>query len=634
MLKLNSCIALLIGVCVWAQTESSYDPHFSFAPDFYTQNGNEYRSASGIPGPKYWQNEVNYDLNAEIFPESHSVKGNVTIHYTNNSPDDLDFLWLQLDQNLFKPDSRGQKMIAGDSRYGNRGEKIDGGYDISNVKVSGNYYIEDTRMQIRLNSPLAANGGKISFSMDFAFKIPVNGSDRMGHLSTKNGEVYTIAQWFPRMCVYDDISGWNTLPYLGAGEFYCEYGDVNMHITAPENQVVFGSGALTNAKEVLSKEQFKRWQKAENSDKVIAVISESEVPKYTPTSKKKTWKFRMENTRDVAWASSNAFCVDAVRINLPSGKKCLAVSAQPVESHTKDSYGRGAEYVKGSVEFYSEYLYEYPYPMAVNIASNQGGMEYPGIVFCGWKAKDASCWGVIDHEFGHIWYPMIVGSNERKYGWMDEGFNTFINELSSINFNNGEYAAAGNLPVDRMAPVLANEAVEMIYLTPDGLKENNIGLQLYWKPGMGLKLLREVVVGEEQFDYAFRMYTEKWAFKHPQPDDFYRCIENATGEDLAWFWRSWFENNHALDQSIEKVENKADQVLITVANLREMPMPIMLKATTSSGKVIEYHQEVDVWKRNKEFTISIPTNEMVTEVVLDHENQLPDVNRANNTWKK
>lgn len=634
MNKIYVWLGFFVSVALWAQTESTYDPHFSFAPDFYSKSGNEFRSADGTPGPKYWQNRADYELNVELFPETNSVKGNVVIHYTNNSPNALKFIWLQLDQNLFDPNSRGQKMINGKSRYGNRGEKIDGGYTISNVKAEGDYTIEDTRMQIRLKNPIPANGGKISFSMDFAFKIPVNGSDRMGHLSTQNGEIYTIAQWYPRMCVYDDILGWNTLPYLGAGEFYCEYGDVSMNITAPENQVVFGSGALLNPKDVFSSTEYKRWQKAEKSDRVVEIIKASEVKPYQPTSQKKTWKYKMENTRDVAWASSNAFCVDAVKVNLPSGKSCLAISAQPVESNGEDSYGRGAEYVKTSVEFYSNYLYEYPYPMAINIASNQGGMEYPGIVFCGWKAKDASCWGVIDHEFGHTWFPMIVGSNERVYGWMDEGFNTFINELSATHFNNGEYYQGGALPVSKMANAFDNKSVEYIYLEPDAIEEQNIGLQLYWKPGMGLKMLREVVLGEERFDYAFRHYVDTWAFKHPQPDDFFRCMENAAGEDLAWFWRSWFKNQHSLDQAIEKVNQTGDMLNVTVANLREMPMPITLRATTTDGKTVEYHQEVDVWKRNKEFEISIPVSGTVNKVELDFENQLPDVDRSNNTWTK
>ena len=640
MTKFFLQITLTLSFClsIFAQ-ESTYDQHDVFGPSFYNTNGNTYRSASGIPGPEYWQNRVDYDIKTQLYPENHKVKGSVTIYYTNNSPDDLNYVWLQLDQNLFKPDSRGQMMISGNSRYGNRGEKLEGGYAISDVSVKESgftYLIEDTRMQIRLSKPIAKKGGKATISMNFEFIVPVNGSDRMGHLTTKNGEIYTIAQWFPRMCVYDDVLGWNTMPYLGAGEFYCEFGDVNLDITAPENHTVFASGELLNAKETFTSQQYSRWEKAKKSKEIIEVIKEEEVAEIAKKSspKNKTWKYRMENTRDVAWASSPAFVVDASAVSLPSGKSCLAVAAHPVESNGSDSYGRGCEYVKTSIEHYSEKWFEYPYPMAINIASNQGGMEYPGIVFCGWKAKNGACWGVIDHEFGHIWFPMIVGSNERKYGWMDEGFNTFINEISSRHFNNGEYKADGALPVSKMAAKFANPETEHIFLCPDAMHERNIGTQLYWKPGMGLKLLREVIIGEDRFDYAFKEYINQWAYKHPQPEDFFRCMDNAAGEDLSWFWKSWFTGNYTLDQAISKVENKNNTCEITIDNLKNMPMPIVLEAETKSGKKINFTQGVDIWKRNKSWTVSLPTTEEVVKVSLDPNMVMPDVNRDNNSWKK
>ena len=372
------------------EVESNYDPHAAFSPLFYTQNGNEYRSASGYPGPKYWQNRADYNISARLDDQNHSISGSVTITYKNNSPDKLPFIWLQLDQNLFAEHSRGAALIPPGSRYGSRGEKINGGYTIKGLSVSHHNkavnftsMIEDTRMQIRLAEPLAANGGVITMKMDFSFPIPVNGSDRMGHLATQNGEIYAIAQWFPRLCVYDDVLGWNTAPYLGAGEFYCEFGDVDFTVNAPASHLVMGSGELLNPQEVFTPEQLKRWNAAKNSDTKVSIRTAAEVtdPKSRPAKDRLTWKFRMENTRDVAFASSKAFVLDAARINLPSGKKSLAVSAQPVESNGNDAYGRGVEYVKASIEHYSKMWLEYPYPMAVNIASNQGGMEYPGYCF-------------------------------------------------------------------------------------------------------------------------------------------------------------------------------------------------------------------------------------------------------------
>ena len=625
----------------------NYDPHAAFGPLFYTQNGNEYRSASGYPGPKYWQNKADYAIVANLDDQKNTVSGSVTITYKNNSPDQLPYLWLQLDQNLFEQNSRGNGLIKAGSRYGARGEKVNGGYKISGLTVSKKAapvkftsIIEDTRMQIRLDQPLGASGDVITIKMDFSFVIPINGSDRMGHLATSNGEIYTIAQWFPRLSVYDDVLGWNTLPYWGAGEFYCEYGDINFSVTAPASHIVMGSGELLNPQEVFTAEQLKRWNAAKQSDKTIAIRSAEEVldPKSRPAKDKLTWKFKITNTRDAAWSSSKAFVLDAARINLPSGKKSLAVSAQPIESNGADGYGRGVEYVKAAIEHYSGKWFEYPYPMAVNIACNVGGMEYPGIVFCGWKAKGGQAWGVIDHEFGHTWFPMIVGSNERKYGWMDEGFNTFINGLSSDAFNNGEYKSDVT-DLHKAATYMAQPSREFVMLSPDAMVEQNIGVNLYSKPSWGLNILRDQVIGADRFDYAFKNYIKQWSFKHPTPFDFFRSMENGAGEDLSWFWRGWFIENWKTDQAITSVtpsvkDGKTEGYSIVVANLEKMPMPVILQIKTASGKTDIVKIPVDVWMRNKSWTVNYSTTEEVVSVLLDPEHVLPDSNSTNDSWTK
>ncbi|EDM35103.1 peptidase [Pedobacter sp. BAL39] len=265
-------------------------------------------------------------------------------------------------------------------------------------------------------------------------------------------------------------------------------------------------------------------------------------------------------------------------------------------------------------------------------------MEYPGIVFCGWKAKNGSAWGVIDHEFGHTWFPMIVGSNERKYGWMDEGFNTFINGLSSEAFNKGEYKSR---PTDmqRVATYLASPQIEKIMLTPDAMKEANIGVNLYSKPGWGLNILRDQVIGADRFDYAFRKYVENWAFKHPTPNDFFRAMENGAGEDLSWFWRGWFLENWKTDQGITSVKalsrgGATAGYDIVIANLEQMPMPIIIEVKTKSGKTEILKLPVDIWMRNTSWTVNYPTTEEVVSVTLDPEHVLPDVNPTNNVWKK
>jgi len=653
-IKLNKLTSVFLLLCTFifsaiAQEKppvNNYDPHVAFAPLFYTQNGNEFRSASGYPGPKYWQNRADYSITATIDDVRNTVSGRVTITYKNNSPDKLSYLWLQLDQNLFSEGSRGNSIIGGDSRYGAQGEKLDGGYKIKGIAleqkgkpVKFTKLTEDTRMQVRLADPLGADGEVIKITIDYSFVIPKDGSDRLSHVTTKNGEIYAIAQWYPRMCVYDDVLGWNTLPYWGAGEFYCEYGDIDFSITAPASHIVMGSGELLNPQEVFTAEQLKRWNAAKQSDKTIHIRTDAEVTEASsrPPKTSLTWKYRIVNARDAAWASSKAFALDAARINLPSGKKALAVSAQPVESNGQDAYGRGVEYTKAAIEHYSNKWFEYPYPMAVNIAAAINGMEYPGIVFCSWTSKKSEAWGVIDHEFGHTWFPMIVGSNERKYGWMDEGFNTFINDFSTEAFNNGEYKPKRPANMHSIGKLLSNDKMEYIMLIPDAMKESNIAYQLYYKPAFGLHILREQIIGPDRFDYAFKEYIKHWAYKHPTPADFFRSIENGVGEDLSWFWRGWFLDNWKMDQAITNVkEIKKEGTIqgydIVVANLEKLPMPIILEITMKSGKKDRVKVGVDVWMRNTSWTVRYPTHEEVSSVTIDPDHVLPDINEANNSW--
>ena len=647
------CGLFLLSSTLFAQEKeaSNYNYNDAFGHDFYTKNGTATRSASGKPGHAYWQNSADYKIDVNLNESTKEISGSETITYTNNSPDALDFLWMQLDQNLFKIDSRGKSIVPiRGSRNGDKGQNFDGGYGINTIQliykkgrrsteVNTTYTIVDTRMKVNLPKALEANGGTVGIKIDFSFTSPDYGSDRMGVLETKNGRVFTLAQWYPRMCVYDDVSGWNTLPYLGAGEFYLEYGTFDVNITAPSTHIVVCSGALLNPSEVYTQEQQNRLKKAEASDATVMIRSESEVtqPSSRPTnSPTLTWKFRIENSRDVAWASSAAFILDAARINLPSGKKSLAMSAYPVESVGQDGWSRSTEYTKASVEHYSEKWLEYPYPAAINVAGNEGGMEYPGIVFCNYESKTARLWGVTDHEFGHIWFPMIVGSNERLHAWMDEGFNTFINSLSTDAFNNGEYKER-KTNMHQMSSVFVNDRLEPIYTSPDNVKERNLGVLAYYKPSMGLVLLREQIQGPERFDEAFTAYIDRWAYKHPTPDDFFRTMENVAGEDLRWFWRSWFINSWKLDQAVtgvKYVKNDPTQgAIITIENLEQMPMPVVIELKTKSGNVTRKTLPVEIWKRNVSWEFKVDTTEELAKVVIDPDYVLPDVNSLNNKWR-
>ncbi|MGD8428116.1 MAG: M1 family metallopeptidase, partial [Balneolaceae bacterium] len=456
-------------------------------------------------------------------------------------------------------------------------------------------------------------------------------------LKTKNGWIYELAQWYPRMEVYDDVRGWTTLPYLGLGEFYEDYGDYDYYVTVPWDMIVAGSGELQNPQEVLTQEEMDRLEKAHNSDKTVSIIKADEVgdkdmrPKHNGEL---TWHFKMKNSRDISWAASRAFIWDGARVDLPSGRKAIAMSMYPVESAGNNAWGRSTEYLKNSMEIYSENFFEYPWNTATNIAGVAGGMEYPGIIFCDWKDKAGSLWGVTTHEIGHNWFPMIVGTNERRYMWMDEGFNTYINGRATELFNDGEYHYRGGNNAHRMTGSLRRND-EPLMTRPDAIGFNHYGLY-YRKTALGLNILRNVVLGKDRFDYAFRTYVNVWAFKHPRPKDFFRLMNNATGEDLNWFWKEWFYKSWKLDQSVEQVryteQNPSKGAIITIKNNDQMVMPATVKVWESNGNTGSENLPVEIWQRGGTWSFKYNSTSPIDSVKIDPHNQLPDINLKNNTW--
>ncbi|MEO7209541.1 MAG: M1 family metallopeptidase [Chitinophagaceae bacterium] len=620
---------------------STYNPHQLFTQNFNPPTGTETRSVKGVPGHAYWQNSANYLIHATLSEKDTSVTGDVTISYTNNSPDELDYLWLQAEQNLFNPSSRSAATaLYPADNYSMPG----GGYQIKDVTVTygGKSYtvkptITDTRMQVRLNSPLHAKGDKISIKINYSFLIPLNGAGRFGRQYTKNGVVYQIGQWYPRMCVYDDQEGWDILPYMNMGEFYCEYGDYEYYITVPATMIVYGSGDLQNSKEVLTSEEIKRLETASNSDKTITIVGADDVMKRASKTGELTWHFSMKNTRDVAWAAGNAMIWDAAKINLPSGRKALAMSCYPVESMGDSAWGRSTEYLKASIEIYSKNFYEYPWNNAVSSAGITSGMEYPGMIFDEYTETNGRLWFLIAHEIGHDWYPMIVGSNERRYMWLDEGVNTYINYIATDLFNNGEYVNDPSY-FDKTFFASRDYTQFMNYKDPlmtlsDAMDEDQ-HYQFYGKTAYGLNLLRTVVVGKERFDFAFRKYTEAWAFKHPTPYDLFNCINNAAGEDLNWFWKEWFFTTWKLDQAITSVKYTDNGTAITIESKGKMIMPVILKIVQSNGTTETVQLPVEIWQHGSTWTYTYPSKNKLEKVILDPDNVLPDMDRKNNEWKK
>ncbi len=639
-------IICLGGLTPAVAQHSVYDQHEAFDPTFLNEPGTAFRSGSGQPGPMYWQNEPDYQISVVLHPDKKTISGTDEIYYTNNSPDELGYLWIQLDQNLYKQTSRGH-IIADpkNPRYITPG--FDGGYNIKSVEVEQNgktyaphYLITDTRMQIILTDPVKPKGGIVTVRIQYSYPIPPF-RQRTGWFDTKNGPIFDIAQWYPRMCVYDDIIGWNTLPYLGRGQFYLEYGTINYKITVPWNYMVVGSGTLQNPQKVLTNEQIKRFEKAKKSEKTVVIRSADEVtdPQSRPVQKGTlTWHFRMQHTRDVAWAASPAFVWDAARMDLPDNKTALAEAAYPVEVATDKMWNAATQCVKKTIEYNSRQWYPYPWPTAVNVAARQGGMEYPGMVFCNWHDGGISLLGITTHEMGHSWFPMIVGSDERQYGFMDEGFDSFIGDGAMEYYKKGKYitGSASKMIQNFVKIIKKTGQPDPIIRFADAINPHYLGVDSYIKPDVGLHILRSYVLGPDRFDRAFRTYIRRWAFKHPTPDDFFRTMNDASGEDLNYFWKGWFYKTWTIDQAVvgvSYVHNKPEEgALITLENLQKLPMPVTVKVYESNGRSGIKKLPVEIWQRGGQWQFEYNSVSPIDSVVVDPDRMLPDINRSNNKW--
>jgi hypothetical protein len=638
MLRGLPAALILVAHAAFAQAP---DPREIFAPLALPQPAGPTRSAAGVPGPAYWQNRADYTINARIDPATHGLSGTEVITYTNNSPDTLDVLWVQLDQNIYRHDAR----AAFKPQYRPRGccaftdgDVIDSiGIEADGKIVPVKFLVSDTRMQVRLPAPLAAKYGQVKLHIAYHYTVPGAWGGRTAVTSSKDGDIYEIAQWFPRMAVYDDQRGWDTAPYLGS-EFYLEYGDIDYSVTVPWDYLVAGSGELVNPKDVLTAVERDRLAQAAGSDKTVYIRAPDEVGKKEtrPTQTgTKSWHFKMKNTRDVAFTASPAFVWDAARINLPKGAHALAMSVYPVEAVGTGKWDRSTEYVKAAIENFSARWFVYPWPVMVNLGGHGAGMEYPGIVFDDMHDAGKDLFWITTHEVGHSWFPMIVGSDERRDAWMDEGFNTFIDVYQSDDFNHGEYgpkrdseyAERGGNPVDEILPILADAQAPIILAPADTISEKYRHAISYFKPALGLVLLRERILGPERFDAAFRKYIGAWAYKHPTPSDFFRLMASEAGEDLSWWWRGWYWQNTPMHLAIGKLayaggdaKNGLDVELI---NRGRLVMPVPLEVTFQDGGHLRVVVPVEAWMLGNVASFVLPTGKAVARVTIDPDHVLP-----------
>ena len=598
---------------------------------FYTTNRidwpgpNRYRSANGSPGPDYWQQRADYRISATLDTTAASLTGTESIRYTNNSPDTLRYVWLQLDQNLYRSGSAGSLLFAADSRWGVRG--FQGGYSLRNLKVNGvavTPTVNETMMRVDLPASLRPRGGTLTITLDYSFSIPEHGSDRMG----RDSALYEIAQWFPRMAVYDDIRGWNTEQYLGQGEFYLEYGDIEYSVTVPAGFTVAGSGMLENPSEVLSPAQRERLARASKSSDVVAVVTADEARR-APVPGTKTWRFIARRVRDVAWAAAPDFRWDATSWN---GVLCQAFYESPKSGKAWES---AAEQTQWTIRNFSETFFPYPYPQATSVAGPVGGMEYPMFVMVEYGSDDpASIFEVLNHEHGHEWFPMIVGSNERRYAWMDEGFNTYIDAfaLEERYPNHSEYPVyLGNWQT-----AVRSKSDAPLMTAADLIDARGLGAVGYRKPAAVLLTLRNHVIGAALFDRAFREYIRSWAFKHPAPGDFFRSIENGAGQDLSWFWRSFFYSTDVLDVAIDSVsqrtENGVTVATIALRRTTSVVFPVALRLALEDGSTQDVKLPVEIWAGSERFDADVAVRARVVGARLWPDPSVPDWNRSNDTW--
>jgi hypothetical protein len=616
-----------------------------FAP-LNLPTGNIYRSGDGSPGPKYWQQRADYDLHGTLDTAAKALRGEMTLRYTNNSPDTLRFVWFQVEQNAFQDASLNSYVFPPDSRFGARnfagGDVIDRFNQVSGAAKGGGVKgagvplktrVEGTVMKVDLATPLPP-GQATTFDVAWHFNIPEHGADRMG----RDGSLYELAQWYPRVCVFDDLRGWNTEPYLGQGEFYLEYGDYNLSVTVPAGYIVAATGMLQNAAEVLTPTQISRLAQAAKSETPVHIITQDELKNGSARSKTAgmlTWRFTAHNVRDAVWAAAPDYMWDA---SSWQGHMAFAYYRPGAIEPWKDA----ADMSRMSIMEYSDRWFPYPYPQISAVEGPISGMEYPMLAMEDRNPDKYALYNVVTHEIGHMWYPMIVGSNERMHMWQDEGFNTFINYFSEARRypEKGSYEQRVASDRHQVEAYMQRNIDVPLEVQPDRIEPQLLGENAYVKTAVGLAQLRDEILGPAVFDDAFREYTRRWAFKHPSPADFFKTVENVSGKRLDWFFREWFlENPHfdvAIDTVVQKQSGDIDSVGVRYRNHARGVLPIRVRFTFSDGTTQDFNYPAEVWSTDEQVYDRVYgfKGKKVSKIELDPDKRIVDIDRTNNAWPR
>lgn len=594
---------------------------------------NAYRTGAGRPGPAYWQQRADYRIDATLDPARNEVRGTETIHYVNNSPSALPYLWLFLEQNICAPGSVTSQLnqpplVFQDAVFDFSCKGFRGGVDLASVRSGGRdlaHEVFGTTMRVDLPAPLAP-GAAVDLDLAWSFPVPPYGAGRMGH----DGPLYEIAQWYPRVAVYDDVKGWNPEPYIGAGEFYLEFGRFDVHLTVPATYLVAATGVLQNPEEVLTTAQRERLARARASAEPIAIVTADEAgkPSTRPrTTGTLTWHFVADSVRDFAFAAAPGLRWDAVGYD--------GILIQTLYRPSATRWPEAIRMARSAIQHFSEQWFRYPYPHATTVEGPIEGMEYPMLTFVPKGASREDLQWTLMHEFGHEWFPMVVGSNERLYPWMDEGFNTFINiGGAEAYFKGTPYGdTVGSTPL-HLYPAHAVPGEEQP-LADRPIEQRDLFWTGYRKPALMLRTLRNEVLGEARFDRAFREYIRAWAFKHPTPADFFRTMEDVSGVDLDWFWRGWIYTTSRLDQAVDSVAAGAEGgSVVYLSDRGTMVMPVELRLAFRGGATETVRLPVDLWNLGNHFAYRVPGGHVVVAAEIDPRGVLPDVDRSNNAWPR
>lgn len=586
------------------------------------------RTAAGRPGPRYWQQRADYRIDVTLDPATDLVTGSETITYHNNSPDALPYLWMQVEQNICARNSVTNQLhqpplVFQDATFDFSCQGFEGGDSLESVRVNGaaaRYTVFGTTMRIDLARPLAA-GAVATIAIKWRFRVPPYGAGRMGH----DGTLYELGQWYPRMCVYDDVKGWNHEPYIGAGEFYLEYGSFRVNVTLPASYIVSATGRLLNPLETLTPTERARLARARLSDTTIAIISAAEAgtPRTRPRMKgTMTWRFAADSVRDFAIAAAPNWRWDA------SGYDGILIHSYYRPDATL--WPEANRIARHAIRYYSEQWLRYPYPHASAIEGPIAGMEYPMMTFDPTGPDRLDLAWTIAHELGHQWTPMLIGSNERLYPWMDEGFNTFIDLGNAASYFAGTaYGDSIEVHPLHLYPLHAILGAEQPLIT-NPVESHDLFWTGYQKPALMMQTLRYQVLGKARFDAAFRAYLKAWEFKHPTPADFFRLMRDESGRELGWFWNDWIYTVNRPDQAVTAITNADSGSSVTLENKGTMQLPLYLKLTYADGSTETDTLPVEMWNLGPTFVYRVPRGKRVVKAEIDPSASMPDVDRGNN----